>query len=49
MLNIDPTNSIAQAYNGYILKVYDNDLEKGVIWMKKGVKSSDGTVNDPKY
>lgn len=31
-------NSYAQAYYGYILKVYDNELEKGINWMKKALK-----------
>lgn len=37
-MELDPLNSYAQAYYGYILKVYDNELEKGVNWMKKALR-----------
>ncbi|KAI1724334.1 aspartyl/Asparaginyl beta-hydroxylase domain-containing protein [Ditylenchus destructor] len=48
ILDNDPSNSVAQAYYGYILKVYDDDLEKGVQWMKKGLKHDD-VANDSKF
>ncbi|KAI1716435.1 aspartyl/Asparaginyl beta-hydroxylase domain-containing protein [Ditylenchus destructor] len=48
ILDNDPSNSVAQAYYGYILKVYEDDLEKGVQLMKKGLKHED-VANDSKF
>uniref|UniRef100_A0A915CNN7 Aspartyl/asparaginy/proline hydroxylase domain-containing protein n=1 Tax=Ditylenchus dipsaci TaxID=166011 RepID=A0A915CNN7_9BILA len=49
VLNIDPTNNIAQAYYGYILKLYENELEKGVHWMRKGLKAEESILDSKFY
>ncbi|CAD5229610.1 unnamed protein product [Bursaphelenchus okinawaensis] len=49
ILETDPQNSVAQAYYGYLLKVYDLDYEKGIFYMRRGLKSQDKPILDAKF
>ncbi|CAD5234193.1 unnamed protein product [Bursaphelenchus xylophilus] len=49
ILEADPQNSVALAYYGYLLKVYDHDYEKGTFYMKKGLKNQDQPILDAKF
>lgn len=48
VLEADPQNVVAQAYYGYLLKVYDRDLEKGVHFMRKGLANREQPIMDAK-
>lgn len=48
VLEIDPQNPVAQAYFGYLLKVHDQDFEKGVHFMRKGLRDREEPIQDPK-
>ncbi|VDK68106.1 unnamed protein product [Onchocerca ochengi] len=48
VLKISPTNGIAQAYFGYILKL-NGDLENGVIYMRKGLRAVREVIADPRF
>lgn len=48
ILDSDASNSVAQAYYGYLLKVYDHDYEKGVFYMRRGLKAQDEPILDAK-
>jgi Flp pilus assembly protein TadD len=48
VLEIDPQNPVAQAYFGYILKVYDQEFDRGVQFMRKGLKDREEPIQDPK-
>nr|CAD2160509.1 unnamed protein product [Meloidogyne enterolobii] len=51
ILEINPHHSQAQAYFGYILKVYEGDLERGVQLMRRALRDNkEGNVaNDQKF
>jgi aspartate beta-hydroxylase len=49
VLESDPNNAVAQAYYGYILKVYDQEIERGVQFMRRGMKGSGETIRDAKF
>ena len=49
VLEVDPSNPLAQAYYGYILKVHESQLEKGVLFMRRGLKSSPEAIVDSKF
>ncbi|KAI6175179.1 TPR-REGION domain-containing protein [Aphelenchoides fujianensis] len=49
VLETDPNNGVAQAYFGYLLKVYDHDYERGVQFMKKGLKTHEEPIRDAKF
>lgn len=49
ILEIDPQNPVAQAYFGYLLKVYDHDYERGVQFMRKGLRDRNEPIQDPKF
>jgi hypothetical protein len=45
-----PSNAMAIAYYGYILKVYDGQLEQGVHFMRRGLRGAKGDeLSDAKY
>ncbi|KAK6112788.1 Aspartyl/Asparaginyl beta-hydroxylase family protein [Brugia pahangi] len=48
VLKISPTNGIAQAYFGYILKL-SGDLENGVLYMRKGLRTVREVIADPRF
>ncbi|CAG9533667.1 unnamed protein product [Cercopithifilaria johnstoni] len=48
VLKISPTNGIAQAYFGYILKL-SGDLENGVLYMRKGLRAVREVIADPRF
>ncbi|VDM95672.1 unnamed protein product [Thelazia callipaeda] len=48
VLKVSPTNGIAQAYFGYILKL-NGDLENGVFFMRKGLRSAREVIADPRF
>lgn len=47
-MKISPTNGVAQAYFGYILKL-SGDLENGVLYMRKGLRAVREVIADPRY
>jgi len=51
ILEINPHHSQAQAYFGYILKVYEGDLERGVQLMRRVLRDNKegNVVNDQKF
>uniref|UniRef100_A0A915LEB0 Aspartyl/asparaginy/proline hydroxylase domain-containing protein n=1 Tax=Meloidogyne javanica TaxID=6303 RepID=A0A915LEB0_MELJA len=51
ILEINPHHSQAQAYFGYILKVYEGDLERGVQLMRRALRDNKegNVVNDQKF
>uniref|UniRef100_A0A915LQM2 Aspartyl/asparaginyl beta-hydroxylase n=1 Tax=Meloidogyne javanica TaxID=6303 RepID=A0A915LQM2_MELJA len=51
ILEINPHHSQAQAYFGYILKVYEGDLERGVQLMRRALRANKegNVVNDQKF
>ncbi|KAL7069887.1 hypothetical protein ACQ4LE_010989 [Meloidogyne hapla] len=52
ILEVDPHHALAQAYYGYILKVYEGDLERGVNLMRRALRTVDSgniVVNDQKF
>ncbi|VDM20632.1 unnamed protein product [Wuchereria bancrofti] len=48
VLKISPTNGVAQAYFGYILKL-SGDLENGVLYMRKGLRTVREVIADPRF
>uniref|UniRef100_A0A1I7VPL1 TPR_REGION domain-containing protein n=1 Tax=Loa loa TaxID=7209 RepID=A0A1I7VPL1_LOALO len=48
VLKISPTNGVAQAYFGYILKL-SGDLENGVLYMRKGLRAIREVIADPRF
>ncbi|KAI6205681.1 TPR-REGION domain-containing protein [Aphelenchoides besseyi] len=49
VLEIDPQNAVAQAYYGYLLKAFDYDYERGVQFMRRGLKARDEPIQDAKF
>lgn len=44
-MNIWPANGVALVHYGFILKTIDNNLEEGVLHMKKGIDTKEnGTL-----
>jgi len=39
-LHNDPANAVAQAYYGYIIMVHERDVERGVHFMRRGLRAS---------
>ncbi|KAL3990553.1 Aspartyl/Asparaginyl beta-hydroxylase family protein [Acanthocheilonema viteae] len=48
VLKISPTNGVAQAYFGYILKL-SGDFENGVLYMRKGLRGVRDVIADPRF
>uniref|UniRef100_A0A915BAZ3 Aspartyl/asparaginy/proline hydroxylase domain-containing protein n=1 Tax=Parascaris univalens TaxID=6257 RepID=A0A915BAZ3_PARUN len=48
VLRIDPNNGIAQAYYGYLIKL-EGELEQGVIFMRKGLRTARAAIADPRF
>ncbi|KAM3727269.1 Aspartyl/asparaginyl beta-hydroxylase [Dirofilaria immitis] len=48
VLKISPTNGIAQAYYGYILKL-EGDFENGILYMRKGLRAVREVIADPRF
>ncbi len=44
MLEVNPSEQLAQAYYGLLLKVYEGELESGVAWMRRAIGFDDGEV-----
>ncbi|KAF7633059.1 Asp_Arg_Hydrox domain-containing protein [Meloidogyne graminicola] len=51
ILDVNPQHALAQAYYGYILKVYEGDLERGVNLMRRALRSSEASnvVKEQKF
>uniref|UniRef100_A0AC35TG07 TPR_REGION domain-containing protein n=1 Tax=Rhabditophanes sp. KR3021 TaxID=114890 RepID=A0AC35TG07_9BILA len=49
VLEEDEDNIVAQAYYGYILKVFEKDIVNGVNYMRKSLRNVDSEVNDSKF
>jgi aspartate beta-hydroxylase len=49
VLEANPNDALAQAYYGYILKVHDHDFERGVQYMRRGLRGSDEAIIDAKF
>uniref|UniRef100_A0A914VUX4 Aspartyl/asparaginy/proline hydroxylase domain-containing protein n=1 Tax=Plectus sambesii TaxID=2011161 RepID=A0A914VUX4_9BILA len=49
ILEIDPSNGFAQAHYGFIVKVVDGDIEEGVKYLRKGVKSKAPGTQDGRF
>uniref|UniRef100_A0A183EYG1 TPR_REGION domain-containing protein n=1 Tax=Gongylonema pulchrum TaxID=637853 RepID=A0A183EYG1_9BILA len=48
VLKISPTNGVAQAYYGYLLKL-GGDLDNAVLYMRKGLRAASDMIADPRY
>uniref|UniRef100_A0A914CCF6 Aspartyl/asparaginy/proline hydroxylase domain-containing protein n=1 Tax=Acrobeloides nanus TaxID=290746 RepID=A0A914CCF6_9BILA len=49
VLELEPNNALALAYYGYILKVYDKQVERGVLAMRRGLRLSGTEIRDSKF
>ncbi|KAI6210478.1 TPR-REGION domain-containing protein [Aphelenchoides besseyi] len=49
VLEIDAQNAVAQAYYGYLLKAFEYDYERGVQFMRRGLKARDEPIQDAKF